>query len=340
MPIASGLSAQVGWSEETTYGTAVTVAKFAEFNQESVKLNIGRIESKSIRAANRVLRNDRWIANKKGAAGDLEVEVQSKGMGLLFKHMLGSSVITTPGGATLSRKHRYILGDIGAGANPSLTVQVGRPDIAGTVQPFTYKGVRVKDWEMSCDVDGILMLKLGLDAQDETTATGLAAASFPATSEVLNYVGGSFTLGGTYTLATDVVAGGTAFDVMKFNVKSDNKINDGRYFIRANTLKKAPILADLVDTTVTADVEFNTLTDYNRFANGTTGVFYALFAGSTIETTFKYQVEVIFPVVRFDGETPTIQGNDVTTHTISMKPLFDGTNDPLVVTYQTTDTVD
>ena len=45
MAIGSGLGAQIGFAEESTYGTPVTVTRFLEFNNESVKTELAQVTS-------------------------------------------------------------------------------------------------------------------------------------------------------------------------------------------------------------------------------------------------------------------------------------------------------
>lgn len=340
MATPSGISAQFGLVDEVTYGTGVVVTRFHEINNESIKLDRKQIESKSLRSGGRVLRSDRQAINKKGAAGSVEMEWQSNGMGLLQKHMTGSAAITTPAGGTLSRKIRSTLTDP---TGLFFTSQVGRPDIAGTVQPFTYLGCKVSGWEMSCDVDGVLMVKVDIDAKDETTATGLASASYPATSELFYFTGAQASLGGTYSFpaSVDTVTAPTLVDVKKFSLKCDNKLKTDRYFLRSSGLKKEPLPNDYYDVTGSIDVEFSTLTDYARFTSGTPCVFRIAFVGSLIEAAIFRQVEIILTNVRFDGETPNVSGPDVLDHTLSFQMLQDAANPtfpPLVINSLTTDT--
>jgi len=324
MALSSGLDAQVTIGEETTYGTqAAAITRGFDFNSESIKLLADRIESKALRSGQRVIRQLRRVHNRKGAAGDLELDVCEKGMAVLFKHMLGSVLTTTPGGGTNSRTHTCTIGDL---STRSLTVQVGRPDVSGTVRPFTYLGGKVDSWELSCDFDGILNLKLSMDFQDEVTATGLATAAYPTGGGLLTYAGGTLTLGGS------------SIDVTKFSLKGDNGLATDRYMIRSSTLKKNPLQANLIGITADIDVEFNTLTDYNRFANGTVAAFTATFVGSIIEGAIPYQVVVTLPAVWVDGETPNVGGADILTHTLSLVATDDGTNPPITIAVQNADT--
>jgi hypothetical protein len=140
MAIRSGLAAQLGLAESSTFGTYQTPTRFLEFNEESLEYQIERVESPGLRAGNRVLRTDRYAPGQKRVEGSITLEPATKGFGLVLKHALGATSITTPSGATNARLHAHTLGDI---YGTSLTVQVGRPDVSGTVQPFTYLGCRV-----------------------------------------------------------------------------------------------------------------------------------------------------------------------------------------------------
>lgn len=336
MATPSGIASQLGIADETVYGTIVTPTRFLEFNSEGIKLDRQQVESKGLRSSNRVLRSDRQAVNRKGAGGPVELEVPSNGFGLFMKHTFGAAALTTPAGGTLSRKIRSVLTDP---TGLFFTTQVGRPDNAGTVQPFTYSGCKVASWEISCDVDGVLTIKLDVDARDEATATGLAAASFPATAELFYFTGAQVSLGGTYTFpaSVDTVTSGVAVDVKKFSLKGDNKIKTDRYFLRSNSLKKEPLPNDFYDVNGSIDVEFSTLTDYTRYSSGTPFVLRAQFVGSLIEGAINRMVEIILPCVRCDGETPGVDGPDVLEHSLAFTMLNDGTNPPLIVNYFTTD---
>lgn len=322
MAIRSGLNSQIGYAAEATWGTSATPTRFLEFNSESMKLDVQRIESQGLRATNRVLRSDRWAANKKGVTGDVEHEVQSKGFGLLFKHALGTVSIATTASGTNSKDHTHTLGDpYGLG----LTCQVGRPDVSGTVQPFTYTGCKVTEWELSNEVDGILMWRMGLDGQDEATATALATASYVASTELLTYVGGTITVAGS------------SFDLTNFSLKGANGLKTDRHFVRASVLKKEQIAAQSVELSGQIEAEFESLTAYTRFTAGTTAAIVAKWEGTTIEASSKYTVQVTLPVVRFDGETPNVSGPDVLMQSLPFKVLYDGTQEPLSLLYRTTD---
>jgi len=313
----------------TGYGDAVTVTRFLEFIDESLKLDVQRIESAALRTGTNVLRSDHWAANKKGVAGDVNWEVDQTGYGLLFKHMFGTSNISTPTNGVLTRDHTYTFSDLYQ--TRSLTVQLGIPDTNGTVNPFTYKGCKIAAWELSNAVDGILMLKTTIDAQDEDQTIGLASASYPSNLVPLTFVGG---------MITNSSLGNWA--VRNITVSADRGLKTDRYFARSSTLKKEPINNAFMDLAVQVEAEMESTAAYNLYVNGTLTTLTGTWVGAQIEAvtpTYFYTVTLTVPNVRFDGESPDVSGPDVVTQTLSGKALYDGSTLPSLV-YRTTDTAD
>ena len=146
MAAPSGLDAIVQYGVETTHATFATPTRRLEFTEESLSLTEERIESGARRSGSRILPAHRWKRNRKGIEGDTNHEVTSSGFGLLFEHMLGATATATPVGATDARTHTAT---IGALTGTSMSIQAGRPDTTGTVQPFSYLGCKVASWEFS-----------------------------------------------------------------------------------------------------------------------------------------------------------------------------------------------
>lgn len=329
--MSTGIDAQIGFAEESVYGTRVVPARFLEFNEESVQLNKERIESQGLRAGRKVTRH--WIDNKKGAGGAVSLEVMTKGYGLIFKHMMGATAMTTPVGGTLTRDHTATLGQLDG---KSLTCQIGRPPVgAGAADaPFDYLGCKVSEWELSNDVDGLLMLSLTFDAQDEKTDQSLAVASYASGITPLSFLGGKLQMGPYGGALGDI-------DVTNFSVSGNNGLKTDRYYIRQNPLKKEPLEATerrTYEGNFTAD--FESLTAYNYFANGAEAQLQATWQGPLIEGSLYYQVQVTMPRVRVEGETPNVGGPDTVSQPIGFKVLDDpaGAASPITIVYRTTDT--
>ena len=64
MAVAGGLNSQLMAKAETTWGTAVVVDRAFEFDSESLKLDIERVEHMGLRPTRRVLGANNWQASR------------------------------------------------------------------------------------------------------------------------------------------------------------------------------------------------------------------------------------------------------------------------------------
>lgn len=92
MGVGSGLDAQLGFVNEATYGTRVAPTKFIEFNSESLTLEPTFLEPTGLRVGTLHKREGRVVVSRKSITGDITAELADRGMGLLWKHAVGSSV--------------------------------------------------------------------------------------------------------------------------------------------------------------------------------------------------------------------------------------------------------
>jgi hypothetical protein len=328
----SGMFSQFGAVDESTYGTAVAVSRFYEFQKESLKGDYGRIESKALRNGQRVLRSDRFAINPKGAKGSVDLEVLTKGFGFWLKHMLGA-VSTSAVGTAGDYTHTATLGTL---TGKSFTAQVGRPFVGGTTgQPFTYGGGKVGAWSVENSVDGILQLSLDMDFASEsiltTGANALQTVSYPAASEIMTFIGGALTVDAGSVPVKDV------------SVKCDNGLATDRYFLRGAIGKKEPLETGMrkIDVGFTAD--FDSMSLYNKVASATAagalGAVVLTWAGPTLVGTgslFLPTFSITCPAVRFDGDTPNVGGPD--SLEVKMKGLaLDAGAGPISVVYKSVD---
>ena len=319
--MATALDAQIGFVDESTFGTPVTVTRFHEFVSETLKMDQARIESVALRSGTRVLRSDRWGLGKKTVGGDVTFELANKSFGLLFKHMFGGVASAQPDsvGNPTVWKHTFT-----PGAYPtSMTAQVGRTDVGGVTRAFTYHGCRVESWELGCSVDEIASLKISLNGEDEDTSTSLATVSYPASLSLLTFVNGTLSIGGS------------SASVMSASIGGQNGLATDRYFL-GSTLRKQQLEMGQRTYSGTFEAEFEALTHYNRFVNGTEAEIILNFQGGVISGAFNYEAKITANV-RFDGETPSIGGTEIVGQTLPFKVVDNGTTS-IKLEYQTTDT--
>jgi hypothetical protein len=326
MAIRSGLGSQLGFAAETTYSAYTAPTRFLEFNDESLDVQIERIESQGIRAGSTVRRTARWARNDKGASGPASFEVADKGFGLLFKHALGDVAITTPGGATNARLHTHTLGDMD---DLYLTAQKGVPDTGGTVRPFTFLGGVITEWEMALDVDALLRFTPTFDFRDWNTSQALETAAYPTDDRLYFYQQASIEVAGAAAEATSL------------SIRCSNAMKTDRWYLNGAGTKGLPLLNDMRELGGELNFEFSSMTEANRFLTGTPGAevaVEALLTGRNIESGHNYEVGVDMPKCRFDAGMPTVGGPDVITISCPFVAMDDGSAEPITLTYKTTDT--
>ncbi len=317
VPIRTGLAAQLGFSEETVYGTYVAPSRFMEFVSESMTQDVERMESAGLRGGVRVLPSERWIPGMKTVAGDITLEMLTTGLGLIFEHAFGGVATVNPMGTAY--EHTFTPDDLPTGG---LSIQIGKPDVsaAGVVHSFSYLGARIANFGIKGTVGEIGEISLGIIAQDEDTTESLGAATYPSDS-LLTFVDASL------LIATSQIPVRSA----EFN--GDNGLVDGRGVLGSNLIEE-PIEGSPMRTyDGTIDAHFTSLTDYNRFVNGTEALLDLDFQGVDIETALPFAIE-IQANVRFDGETPQVSGPDELVQTLPYKVIDEA---QVELVYRTTD---
>lgn len=301
MALKSGLAAQVGLKTETTWGTAVAVDRFTPLISESMTEKIERLESAGIAPGARVLRSGQWATGNVEVSGDLGFELYQQGMGLWFRHMFGA--VSTSGAGPYT--HTFTPGDM---SDDHFTLQIGKPDVAGTVQPFTFSGCKVTEWELAAKAGELVTLGVSVVGKDLATGTSLATASYGTGS------------GLPFSFAhASVTVGGSAAYVKEITLKGSNGLAVDRRGIGSAYIKE-PLEAELRAYEGEMVCEFESLTQMNLFRNGTeNALVLTIDAGSAAKC-------VITTNVRYDGSTPEVQGRGVTELKVPFKCLGPSTD--------------
>lgn len=288
-----GVAGQFGYKTETTNGTAETVDTFLPINSENVKQDIQRLESQGIRAGR--LTTHTWKAGSKTISGDVNLELWNTDVAPLFNHMFGSVSTATNGSQW---DYTYTPGDL---TGKTFTTQVGRPDIGGTVRPFTWAGCKVGQWNLSANVGEIAQMTLTLVAMSETNGQALASASYDSELSPFVFTEGSLTIGGTAQNA-----------VKSVDLTGSNGLTD-RFRLGSATSRE--YLENAVrEYTGTVVTDFESLTNYDRFLNGDEAALVLTFDNGTESLVFTLNV-------RFDGESPELSGVELLEQPIPFKAV-------------------
>lgn len=322
------IETQLGVRDESTWGTAVTVDRFFPLISESMEPVVDKLETEARRAGLLVQRSDISIPIYKGSAGSIEIPVMNRSFGWWLKHLLGGTATAGPTDSAYTHT-----GTVATLLNDSFTMQVNRPfHDSGTNQAFTYEGCKIVSWELTAGVDEEVKLTAEVDAENESTGTSLASASYPTGLELLSWAHASSQL----TIA------GTQVPITSFSLQCDNALKTDRHYIYGSGLKKQQVANGYRDIQFSLDCDFDSLTQYNRLRASTNAGQYAaivvtLVAPTLIGSTTFPSLTITIPAARFDQVTIDNSSMDPNTQSISGVARFDGTNSPITLAYVTAD---
>lgn len=325
MAIGSGLGAQVGIAAESTYGTFVAPTKFVEFTKEGLVLKKTTAQSAGIAAGRLLPLSSRRVVTQRQASGSLDMEVTTKGMGVLLQTLMGTTVTPVQQATTDAYLQTHILADT---AGKSLTIQKGVPLTSGTVTRKNFLGCKIVSAEFSCEVGGMLTASFEIDSKDCEETSVLATASYPAMSPF--HFGQMGLKTGAY--GTEVARSG----IRKVSIKIERPMAVERFYAGASGLKAEPISNDQVKVTGSIEMDYvDTVLDDLHTSDAATSLVWD-FTGAEIAPTYPSRFTVKLPAIRFDEAPPTVEGFDLVKPTLSFTGLYDGTN-PLAIEYVSTD---
>ncbi len=303
--MANQQDSSIGIGVESTFRTGVTPTRWFEFVSESLDWNKNVKQGQGLRVGSRVARSGRRVVTTADGGGDVVLECASKGMGLAWQACLGASVSTLVSAATFQQVHTL-------GEPSSLTVQKGLVEAGGTVDPYTFLGCMVDNFEISCANGDIAQLKMSMNLADVTTATGYASPSYPTEPvNLFHFANGTISSGALTAPTTTVLgSGGTPVaDVRSFSVGVANNLRDDRYNFNAGG-RKAKQLRGLRVPTGKMDIEYdNTIFRDALLADSPMNLILTFTAGPL--GVGSETLQIIIPEIKLDSELPKANGPDL-----------------------------
>ena len=325
MAISSGLSSQLGYVAETTYGTAVTVTKFPRHNSAAFTRTASRVQGMGIQSGVFGPVAAHYIEATAAGEGTIELDVQDKGLLPLLKVLMGSGATGAPSGSAYT--HTFTLADpVGL----SLTCQVGRPTRGGTVVPQTAAGCKVTSAEFSCQTGELLTGSFSIDAQKVENTTALATASYLTGSTTFH--GGLMALKmGTYS-SESAVSG-----VRGVSISINRPMDTEDYTTVNNTAgvgyKAEPVINDFAEITGTVTADWLAKATFEDLANANTGTSLVWeFVGTTAISGSDYPTfRITLPSVYFDSGSQSVDGVNELTNDWNFSWKYNGSNLPTIV---------
>ena len=336
--MASLQECSVGLVAESTWGTPVTVTRWYEFLSESLDYDKQVKQGMGLRVGSRVARSGRRVVVTTQPKGDIELELCSKGMGLLFQVATGTAAHTLVSGSTYQQLYTLSTASVA----PSVTIQKGVVEVGGTVDPYTYAGMSCTGFEINCPKGDIAKAKFSFAGKSLATATGYASPSYPASPvNLFHFAQGAITVGGAVVAPTTTVmaSGGTAVaNVRDFSLKVDNGLAIDRFNLGGAGLAAQPTYG-LRTITGNMTIEYDSTTIRDAYLADTALAATLTFTTSGALSTGFEQFQIVLPEIRLDGDIPNANGNDLITLNVPFTVLDNLTaTQPLWIAQRTADT--
>lgn len=296
MPNTIGLGSGFSIKKETTWGTAVVPTVAVPLISESLKLDIRRIEAKTLKGGNYLDTSASWRVGASVGGGDTQTLLWSSGANF-WEAMLGQTTTTGVGPFTHT--------SVPVGALPSYTLQVSYGGVGATTARKQCVGAMVDSWEIKAALDAPVTLGLTWAYKSEALVASTAlAGSYPAAQTAYSY-------------ADTVISGGAtpAGCVESLTFTGNNNLLKDQLCLGSTTISQ-PARNGFGTITGSMDVllESNSVADYGKYTAGTE-------LSLIVTFTSGAKTMVITANVRIDGATPTVAGEGVIKLSIPFKVL-------------------
>jgi hypothetical protein len=327
---SSGVGSQFGMKKETTWGTAVTVDKFIEFESATFAGEATYIDALGLRAGRTFGPSSRTKKTTRTAGGELSIIFPQKLGGFFLDLMVAPTI--TPIIATGSAYNSTFL--IGASVpTKSATLQVNKPTTAGSDTAFTYPGSVLVSATFGMEVSGLLTAQFTWVCKDETTpgttpvGAALATASYVAGNDVWPHQEMLLTYNAVSVPATSVTW------------TWEQPYASQRFFLDGSATIAKPIPNGIATVTGTIAGEY---VDQVLFAAQRAGTFAQLVCtatGTVAISGSEYPTFTnTFSAVQLRGSSPQVDGPDLLTQSIPFVAKDDGVaTAPWVAVLKSTD---
>lgn len=325
MAIGSGIGSWLGIKKESSFNTAVTVDRFYEFNSEGTKYVKNTVVGQGLRSGGLVPRANRRVVTTFASEGDFEIDLPSRGLGLLLSLATGS----VPTGTLASGAYTYLFVPEDM-VSDSFTTQVAVPQYGGTLTYKTLTGCKISSFELSVGAGEIAKGKFTLDGAGFTSTSSTSATpaySNFATTNLFHFAQGTITDNVSTTYA----------NIKDFSLTIDNTLKTDRYNLGSAGAKAEQIINGFRAITGTVTAEFTDTVLLDKFIADTTAGLKLTFTGGAIGTGQNETLSITLPACKFDGDTPVVEGPGVIDVSFSFTVFDNGTDAPFTILYKTLD---
>jgi hypothetical protein len=329
--VTTQLDSFVGMTRETAFGAYMAPSKFLTFTDESLDQKFTWNDATGLRPGRRTTAAFQRTLERIMVDGDVTMEANTAEQGIIWESLLGARADALVAGGTATYQHLYTPA---ADYLPSYTIQKGIPPLGGgPLIPFTFLGMQCKSLVFDAKIDVPPTIKATFDGQNiypALTGSGVAATPvYPTANELLTYVGGSITVGGTVTppTGTTLATGGTSVaQIVDASVTFDNALDSGGITLGGGGARTRALASLLTKISGTLTAEFRDASFWNAY-NGAQRLALVLnFQGSITEAALNNYLQIYVPIIVLDGEMPKIKAGSIVTQSLGFTGLQDTVN--------------
>lgn len=321
---------------ETTYKTIPALNRWVEpYGNATFSPNKSIKQGQGLRVGARVARSGRRVLVRYDPTASFEVEVMSKGQGLLWQALLGTGTSTVVA-ATTTYQQNFTLSD----TPPSLSIQKSLYNAGtGAMDPYTYAGMMCDSFDVNFPNADLLTIKTNWKGASVAPATGTAVPAFTAPNPMSNFsfAGGSISTGTLTAPTTTSLATATTSlaDVRGGSLSVNRNLK-----IRPNIGGDAKPVPGFPQITGKLDIEYDSTTFVQAVLNDTPMALVLTWttnvaAGTGGNETFQ----IVLPEVKFDSDVAQMNADDIPMISGAFQVLDNLTAaQPIWVIYRTADT--
>lgn len=299
----------VGIGVESTFKTGVTPTRWLEYPSDSPpafdwEKNI--VQSQGLRVGSRIPRTQKRAYVTGQGSGSINMDMQSKGMGLLLQNAFGTGVSTLVSGSTFQQN--FTASTATTTGPSSLTVQTGLVQAGGTVDAITMLGCMVNEVGFQFRNADIGRIETSLDYADITTATAYTAPSYPASPSLYHFANLKVFTGTLTAPTANTLASATTelLNVREASVTLPNDLVNDRFNAGGGGRKLKQLQGPAVPTG-SITVEYDSTTFRDAMLADTDMVLLFQYTAGSLSTGVE-TLQVVLPAVRLNG--PLVQVGD------------------------------
>ena len=302
MSIHHGWDSFLGYAEESSWGVGVHPStKFMPILNESLQLTPEYMEDESIRKTPSKFYQEQGTLP---VGGGIEFNVFPEDMDTFFYHAFGAKASALVGGSSGAYDHTLTLADQ---LPTGLSIEAYRGG-----DTFGYHGSKVAELSMTSEINSWLRGTSNLLCyEEEVNPSGKATSPTFTAVKPFKWHQGVFKI--------DTVEA----ELLSLNWTLNNNLKEDKF--AHNGQKRVAIPRNgQREVTGTFRMEFDDLTQYNKFVNGSDAALQIVFTSNEqIEAGYYYTLTLDFPVVKFNGTTPNIESHEIIEHDIPFMALED-----------------